>query len=99
MTAPKRPRLTLRQSREDTTAELVDRLVDTPSVTAASIVRRLDRHQLELALLHVVCSLDPRWRVPARPDPPPATESLIAVILAAGDALDSLNHPAPQEEQ
>ncbi|EYT65134.1 hypothetical protein H483_0102280 [Dietzia sp. UCD-THP] len=97
MTDPKLPRVTLREARASKTAELVDQLIDAPTVTAASKIRKLDRHQLELCLMHVVCSLDARWRIPARATPPPAVEALIAVILAAGDALESLNQP--QEDQ
>lgn len=74
MTKQKRPRLTLMEARASKTADLVDRLIDAPNATAASIISRLDRHQLDLALLHVVSSVDERWRV-RKPIPlPPSDE-------------------------
>ena len=74
MTKQKRSRLTLMEARASKTADLVDRLIDAPNATAASIISRLDRHQLDLALLHVVSSVDERWRV-RKPIPlPPSDE-------------------------
>lgn len=88
MTKQKR-RLTLMEARASRTADLVDRLIDAPNTTAASVIRNLDRHRVDLALLHVVSSVDERWRV-RKPVPlPPSddeTEKMrrkIAAILEA----------------
>lgn len=87
MTKQKRPKLTLMEARSSRTADLVDRLIDAPNTTAASIIRQLPREQLDLAMLHVVSSVDERWRV-RKPIPLPpsdeATETMrhkIAAIL------------------
>lgn len=89
MSKPKRPRLTLTEARQTRTADLVDRLIDAPNVNAASVIRSLDRHQVDLALLHVVSSVDERWRVRNKPQPLPAgtvdqekMRTAIATILA-----------------
>ena len=86
---PKRPRLTLLEAKSSRTADLVDRLVDAPNTTAGSIIRQLPREQLDLALLHIVSSVDERWRV-RKPVPlPPSDEETekmrrkIAAILEA----------------
>lgn len=90
MSKPKRPKLTLTDARASRTADLVERLIDAPNVNAASIIRQLDRHQLDLALLHIVSSVDERWRVRRAPLPMPvsdeATENtrrIIADMLTA----------------
>ena len=75
MTKKKRPRLTLLEARIGPIPDLVDRLIDAPNVNAASIIRNLDRHRVDLALLHVVSSVDERWRV-RKPLPlPPSDEA------------------------
>jgi len=86
----KPPKLTLAAARSSRTADLIDRLIDAPTVTAASIIRQLPRHQLDLALLHVVTSVHERWRVRDKPLPLPASDeatekmrSTIAGILEA----------------
>lgn len=73
MSKSKRPRLTLMEARSSRTADLVDRLVDAPNTTAGSIIRQLPREQLDLALLHIVSSVDERWRV-RKPLPLPASD-------------------------
>lgn len=72
--APKRPKLTLLDARSSRTGDLVERLIDAPNVTAASIIRQLDRHQVDLALLHIVSSVHERWRVRGEPLPLPASD-------------------------
>lgn len=72
MSKPKRPRLTLMDARIGPIPDLVDRLIDAPNVNAASIIRNLDRHRVDLALLHIVSSVDERWRVRNKPEPLPA---------------------------
>lgn len=71
---PKRPKLTLLEARASRTADLVERLIDAPTVNAASVIRQLDRHRVDLALLHVVTSVHERWRVRAKPLPLPASD-------------------------
>lgn len=71
---PKRPKLTLTDARASRTADLVERLIDAPNVNAASIIRQLDRHRVDLALLHVVTSVHERWRVRDKPLPLPASD-------------------------
>ena len=73
MSKPKRPKLTLLEARSSRTADLVDRLIDAPNTTAGSIIRQLPREQLDLALLHVVSSVDERWRV-RKPVPLPPSD-------------------------
>lgn len=68
----KSPRLTLLEANSSTTRDLVDRLIDAPRVRAASIIRNLPRHKVDLALLSVVVSVDERWRVGKKPVPLPA---------------------------
>ena len=72
MTKQKRPRLTLMDARIGPIPDLVDRLIDAPNVNAASIIRQLDRHRVDLCLLHAVSSVDERWRVRNKPEPLPA---------------------------
>lgn len=72
MTEPKSPRLTLHEADSSPIRDLVDRLVDAPRVRAASIIRNLSRHKVDLALLSVVASVDERWRVGRKPVPLPA---------------------------
>lgn len=87
MTKPKRPRLTLMEARSSSTADLVDRLIDAPNTTAASIIRNLDRHRVDTALLHVVSSVDERWRV-RKPLPlPPSDEATETMRAAIADIL------------
>lgn len=62
MAHKKRTRPTLSEARSGTIPDLVDRLVDCHPGTAAARITRLDRRELELALFHVVRSVDPRWR-------------------------------------
>lgn len=90
MTKPKRPKLTLLEARSSRIADLVDRLVDAPNVTAASIIRQLPREHLDLVALHIVSSVDERWRVRNKPEPLPAgtpdqekMRTAIAAILEA----------------
>lgn len=91
MAKPKRPRLTLMEARASKTADLVDRLIDAPNTTAASVISRLDRHQLDLALLHVVSSVDERWRV-RKPVPlPPSDEETEIARRKIADWL--VKHP------
>lgn len=94
MTKQKRPKLTLMDARSSRTADLVDRLIDAPNTTAASIIRQLRREQLDLALLHAVSSVDERWRVRSKPEPLPAgtpdqekMRAAIADILTASPEL------------
>lgn len=94
MSKPKRPKLTLLEARASRTADLVERLIDAPNVTAASIIRALPRHQLDLALLHVVSSVHERWRVRRDPLPLPVsdeatekTRRIIADMLTANPEL------------
>lgn len=74
MTKPKRPKLTLLEARSSRTGDLVEKLIDAPNTNAASIIRALPRHQLDLALLHVVSSVHERWRVRDKPLPLPASD-------------------------
>lgn len=67
---PTRP--TLSDARSGHVASIVDSLVDCHVGTAAARIMRLDRRQLELIVLHLVRSVDPRWRLskplPLSPD-------------------------------
>ncbi|MGX1857358.1 hypothetical protein ACWIFB_07970 [Dietzia sp. NPDC055340] len=63
MAEPKRPKLTLTEAKACHVHDLVDRLIDAPGVRAASIIRQLDRHKVDLALLSIVRSVDERWRI------------------------------------
>ena len=88
MTKKKRTRPTLADARSGHIASIVDSLVDCYPGTAATRITRLDRRELELALFHVVRSVDPRWRfskpLPLSPDD--ETEKMrrqIAAILEA----------------
>ena len=86
MSKPKR-RLTLMEARASRTADLVDRLVDSRATTAASVIRQLDRNQVDLCLLHVVSSVDERWRV-RKPLPlPPSDEATETMRAAIADIL------------
>ena len=89
MTKKKRTRPTLADARSGHIASIVDSLVDCYPGTAASRITRMDRRELELALFHVVRSVDPRWRF-SKPLPLPSsdeeTETMrrqIAAILEA----------------
>ena len=68
----KRSRPTLADARSGHVASVVDDLIDCHVGTAAARITRLDRHQLELVVLHLVRSVDPRWRLtkplPTSPD-------------------------------
>lgn len=70
--AKKRTRPTLLDARVGTIPDIVDELVDCHVGTAAARIARLDRRQLELVVLHLVRSVDPRWRftkpLPTSPD-------------------------------
>ena len=72
MAYKKRTRPTLADARSGHVASIVDSLVDCHVGTAASRITRLDRRQLELITLHLVRSVDPRWRLtkplPLSPD-------------------------------
>ena len=81
MTEKKRPRLTIGEARESRTADLVDRLIDAPRARAASIIRQLDRHAVDLALLHTVISVDERWRV-RKPLPLPESDEETEIARA-----------------
>ena len=85
----KRPRPTLSEARSGHIASIVDTLVDCYPGTAAARITRMDRHQLELVVMHLVRSVDPRWRF-TKPLPLPSsddeTEKMrrqIAAILEA----------------
>lgn len=60
--AKKRTRPTLSEARSGTIPDIVDSLVDAHPGTAAARITRMERRELELALFHVVRSVDPRWR-------------------------------------
>ena len=98
MAKPKRPKLTLLEARSSRIADLVDRLIDAPNVTAGSIIRQLPREQLDLAMLHVVSSVDERWRVRSKPEPLPAgtpdQEKMRAAIADILTASPELIYPA-----
>lgn len=98
MAKPKRPRLTLMDARIGPIPDLVDRLVDASNVNAASIIRQLDRHRVDLALLHIVASVDERWRVRNKPAPLPAgtedQEALRRDIAAILEANPHVIYPA-----
>lgn len=84
----KRKRPTLADARAGHVASIVDTLVDCHAGTAGARIARLDRRELELVVMHLVRSVDPRWRftkpLPLSPDD--ETESMrrrIAAILEA----------------
>lgn len=87
--AYKKPTLpTLRDARMGTIPDIVDELIDCHAGTAAGRIARMDRRQLELVVMHLVRSVDPRWRF-SKPLPLPSsddeTEKMrrrIAAILA-----------------
>lgn len=88
MTKKKRTRPTLADARSGHIASIVDSLVDCHVGTAASRITRMDRRELELVVMHIVRSVDPRWRfskpLPVSPDD--ETETMrrqIAAILEA----------------
>lgn len=88
MAHKKRTRPTLSAARSGTIPDIVDSLIDCHVGTAASRITRMDRHQLELVVLHLVRSVDARWRfsrpLPVSPDA--ETEKMrrqIAAILEA----------------
>lgn len=70
MAYKKRP--TLSEARSGRVPDIVDSLIDAHPGTAAARITRLERRELELALFHVVRSVDPRWRfskpLPVSPD-------------------------------
>ena len=68
----KRPRPTLSEARSGHIASIVDTLVDCYPGTAAARITRMDRHQLELVVMHLVRSVDPRWRF-TKPLPLPSS--------------------------
>lgn len=72
MAHKKRTRPTLMDSRTGMVPDIVDSLIDCHAGTAAARIMRLDRRQLELVVLHLVRSTDPRWRftrpLPLSPD-------------------------------
>lgn len=67
---PTRP--TLRDARMGPIPSVVDSLVDCHAGTAASRITRMDRRELELVVMHIVRSVDPRWKLtkplPLSPD-------------------------------
>lgn len=71
----KSPRLTLMEANSSPIRDLVDRLIDAPRVRAASIIRNLPRHKVDLALLSVVVSVDERWRVGRKTVPLPKSDA------------------------
>lgn len=86
--AKKRTRPTLADARSGRVASVVDDLIDCHVGTAASRITRMDRQQLELVVLHLVRSVDPRWRLtkPLPVSPDDETEKMrrqIAAILEA----------------
>lgn len=68
----KKKRPTLAEARSGTIPDIVDSLIDCHAGTAAARIMRLERRQLELVTLHMVRSVDPRWRftrpLPLSPD-------------------------------
>lgn len=70
--AKKRP--TLADARSGTVPDIVDSLIDCHPGTAAARITRLERSQLELVVMHIVRSVDPRWRF-TRPLPLPADDT------------------------
>lgn len=86
--AKKRTRPTLRDARMGPIPSVVDSLIDAHPGTAAARITRMERRELELVVMHIVRSVDPRWRfskpLPLSPDD--ETESMrrrIAAILEA----------------
>lgn len=69
----KKKRPTLADARSGTIPDIVDRLVDAHPGTAAARIARMDRRQLELVVMHIVRSVDPRWRF-TRPLPLPSDD-------------------------
>ena len=89
MAHKKRTRPTLMDSRTGMVPDIVDSLIDCHAGTAAARIMRLERRQLELVVMHLVRSVDPRWRF-SKPLPLPSsddeTEKMrrqIAAILEA----------------
>lgn len=72
--AKKRTRPTLSEARAGRIPDIVDTLVDCHPGTAGARITRMDRRELELALFHVVRSVDPRWRF-TKPLPLPADDT------------------------
>lgn len=66
-------RITLMESRTGTIPDIVDSLIDCHAGTAAARIMRLERRQLELVVMHVVRSVDPRWRF-TKPLPLPSSD-------------------------
>lgn len=89
MAQPKRPKLTLQAAKASRIGDLADQLIDATNVSAATVIRNLDRDRLELVLLNIVSSADERWRVRHKPTPLPAgtddqerIRTAVAAILA-----------------
>src|SRR5690625_2650601 len=74
------------EARASRTADLVDRLVDCHAGTAAARIARMDRHQLELVVMHIVRSVDPRWRV-TKPLPLPASDEETETIRSRAASI------------
>lgn len=94
--AKKRTRPTLADARSGHIASIVDDLIDCHVGTAASRITRMDRHQLELVVLHLVRSIDPRWRLskPLPLSPDDETERMRRRIAAILEATPSAIVPA-----
>lgn len=73
MAHKKRTRPTLMDSRTGMVPDIVDSLIDCHAGTAAARIMRLDRRKLELVVLHLVRSVDPRWRF-TKPLPLPSSD-------------------------
>ena len=67
-------RPTLLGARVGTIPSVVDELIDCHAGTAASRIMRMDRRQLELVVMHLVRSVDPRWRF-TKPLPLPSSDA------------------------
>lgn len=92
----KRKRPTLADARSGHIASIVDSLVDAHPGTAAARITRMDRRQLELIVMHLTRSVDPRWRfskpLPLSPDD--ETEKMRRKIAAILEANPSAIVPA-----
>lgn len=92
MTKKKRTRPTLADARSGHIASIVDSLVDCHVGTAASRITRMDRQQLELVVLHLVRSVDPRWKF-TKPLPLPSSDDETEKMRAAiADILTANPH-------
>lgn len=99
MTTPKnQPPLARSSARTGGIPDTLDALIDATTIAATKKIRNMDRRTLELCLLNVVTSLDPRWKFPAKPiTPPPLSEALIEVLFAVADALDAINQSSEEK--